>query len=260
MHYFARQFGMHTINRYSADDLITPCVITVGSLLNWLPGACPCTIIGTGLIQDPKVVFNQFPFGLDIRGVRGPLTAAIADVGGEAESISDPALLLPRVFPREDFEASTHGEPHNAGAADARHEIGFIIHTVDRESFFAAYPQYREHLIDNHQPMMTHFLARLFQYKRVLSSGLHGAVIAHAYGIPVAVFQVTDLIIGGDFKFVDYFQSVGHHSFTTRPRLEDIGNFSVAAIVEFVNNFWQPEASYVESLRQKQEILIRDYL
>ena len=43
----------------------------------------------------------------------------------------------------------------------------------------------------------------------VFSSSLHGLIIAEAYGIPNYRIKISDLIIGGDFKFDDYYASIG---------------------------------------------------
>jgi pyruvyltransferase len=45
--------------------------------------------------------------------------------------------------------------------------------------------------------------------EKILSSSLHGLVLAEAYGIPTARITISDKVIGGDFKFIDYYSGVG---------------------------------------------------
>ncbi|WP_156383835.1 hypothetical protein [Methylobacterium sp. Leaf456] len=45
--------------------------------------------------------------------------------------------------------------------------------------------------------------------RRILSSSLHGLILAHAYGIPATWLKISDRPLGDDFKFRDYWASIG---------------------------------------------------
>ena len=49
----------------------------------------------------------------------------------------------------------------------------------------------------------------MLEVENVISSSLHGLIIADAYGIPNARVNISNKLIGGDFKFKDYCMSVG---------------------------------------------------
>lgn len=43
----------------------------------------------------------------------------------------------------------------------------------------------------------------------ILSSSLHGLVLSESYGIPTSWIRISNKLIGGDFKFQDYYSGVG---------------------------------------------------
>ncbi len=52
------------------------------------------------------------------------------------------------------------------------------------------------------------FINELLEVENVISSSLHGLIMADAYGIPNARVNISNKLIGGDFKFKDYYMSV----------------------------------------------------
>ena len=53
------------------------------------------------------------------------------------------------------------------------------------------------------------FINELLEVENVISSSLHGLIMADAYGIPNARVNISNKLIGGHFKFKDYCLSVG---------------------------------------------------
>ena len=86
-------------------------------------------------------------------------------------------------------------------------------------------------------------LARLWLARRVLSSALHGVILAHAYGIPALPVRIGDGLVGGDFKFRDHYHSIGHAGFRARVSFSDLVGRGAPAESVFaaVDGYWQPE-------------------
>ena len=53
------------------------------------------------------------------------------------------------------------------------------------------------------------FLKSLKKCKNVLSSALHGLIAADSFGIPNLRMVISNNIIGGDYKFIDYYSAYG---------------------------------------------------
>src|SRR5690606_18702916 len=48
----------------------------------------------------------------------------------------------------------------------------------------------------------------ILECKKILSTSLHGLIVAHAYGIQAIWVKMSDKIFGNDIKYVDYLESV----------------------------------------------------
>ncbi len=122
--------------------------------------------------------------------VRGPLTRSLlqADV---PEVYGDPAMLLPMIYtPR----------------AGKRFELGVIPHVVDMKSVQVSDPAVPK--IDL-QADWRSVIERIVECEAVLTSSLHGLIVAEAYGVPAVWMTVSDRVIGEGFKFRDYYLSTG---------------------------------------------------
>lgn len=127
--------------------------------------------------------------------VRGHLTEKIllnSDYTKRWE-LGDPGLFLPFVYNPD---------------VKKRHEIGIVPHYAD----FDLVDSNKNHVIDICQPVES-VIRAILACRRILSSSLHGLVIAHAYGIPALWVEFSDNVVGGGFKFLDYFSTVNIHPY-----------------------------------------------
>jgi pyruvyltransferase len=155
----------------------------VGSTLSRLaPGD---SVWGAGAIRDEPFVP---PPGVTFHAVRGPLTRCLvkADV---PEVYGDPAMLLPRFY---------------RPSVEKRFEVGMVPHHKDLNAARIADPAITT--IDVRSDWRV-VVDRMLECRVILSSSLHGLIVAEAYGLPAIWVKLTDNVIGDGFKFRDYFAS-----------------------------------------------------
>jgi len=148
---------------------------------------------------------------LDVRAVRGPLTRQFLDenFGIKAPEIyGDPALLFPYLFP--EFKKASH--PKN--------DYLVIIHYLDAH-FFENTPQKNVLFATDAWDVV---INAILNSKFVISSSLHGVILAEAYGIPARLLRLTDE--EPLFKFYDYYYGTGRSDFKFARSVEEALNLS----------------------------------
>lgn len=186
-----------------------PHYFCIGSILHFANRHS--VIWGSGMISKEKQHLPKEKPGA-IHAVRGPLTRkALLEAGIDCPEIyGDPALLLPKIYQPE--------QP-----VEQRFELGIIPHFVDKEHPWlqkvSLDPAIR--VIDVQDLSLENFIKALLSCKTIISSSLHGLIVADAYGIPSGwisfkkgglPFLPKKRVIGKGFKFQDYFASVGRPS------------------------------------------------
>jgi len=156
-----------------------------GSIIETVPQDFKGILLTTGMMHET----TQRPdlCHADIRGLRGPLTGErIAGGSPYAEIPYGDLGLLCRLFaPKE----------------EKRYELGVIPHYVygDRE--------YDAHVI----PItlgIEHVMREAAKCERIISSSLHGIILADALGIENQ-WEYSDQVFGKGFKFRDYASALG---------------------------------------------------
>lgn len=168
----------------------------IGSVCQW--GRAHSIVWGGGFISG---AYAQEPFikPQQVFAVRGPKTRDVYLKNGVdcPEVYGDPALLLPLIYNPE--VATTHS-------------YGIIPHYTDWDHpWLERYRQRKDVRILNIMEGGDYqsFVQQIKSCERIVSSSLHGVILAHAYGIPLCRVRFSDSLLGGDFKFEDYYASVG---------------------------------------------------
>lgn len=146
------------------------------------------TVLGSGFIDSNDKVepFANYKF------VRGPRTRnKILNKNGYCPAVyGDPALILPLIIDE----------------AKKKHDIGFVPHYTEYNEIKKLYPnEFVINLITNN-PIKT--TKEITSCRKIISSSLHGLIVANAYGIPASWVKFSNKLVGDDFKFYDYFESI----------------------------------------------------
>lgn len=137
---------------------------------------------GSGFIKELQF---EKPKGLKVLAVRGKLTEKI--LGENVGVYGDPALLLPRMYNLDIKPTKT---------------IGYAPH-------YAHHDLYADIEIINVRKNWKEFIDDLLQYEKIVTSSLHGFIIALAYGREVKWVKHDNRVIGDGFKFRDFGTAVG---------------------------------------------------
>ena len=205
------------LSRMSADRLVFTAIespqqklIAIGSILNWCNEHCVAW--GPGLASATDCV-NPAAKVLAVRGPRSRRRAM--ECGLQVpEVFGDPALLLPLVY-RPQLPPS--GLP------------ALIPHYVDQDAVFH---RYADAASDNWRVIdvlggVETVIDQIAAASCVVSSSLHGIIIAHTYGVPAAWATFGGPIGGDGLKYHDHFEAVGLRA----PGAVDLSDLPEAAAV-----------------------------
>jgi pyruvyltransferase len=162
-------------------------LLAIGSIFYF---ACDNDVIWGSGINGKRLNKMDYQFAnLDIRAVRGPLTRQFLMEQFNIvcpEIYGDPALLFPYFFP--EFKKKT------CPSRD------YII--IPHYSELKLFSNDDEHIVNSTDPW-NEVLEQILDSRFVISSSLHGIVVAEAYGIPARLLRITEN--EPLFKFQDYY-------------------------------------------------------
>lgn len=147
------------------------------------------TVWGSGIMTGWHPGYRQ----LDVRAVRGPLTRQVLlSHGIDCPPVyGDPALLMSVLFP--EFQSNPVRDyiviPHASETHLYRLDPNFVS---PREPW--------EQVVQ-----------KIVESKLVISSSLHGLIVAESYGVPARMLLIKDS--HQFFKFKDYYYSTGREEF-----------------------------------------------
>ena len=174
----------------------------IGSVIQFL--TADAVVYGSGFLFD--YVAQQFAkkkLKLDVRAVRGPLTRQkLIEIGYTVPEVyGDPAILLPLFYlpqkttEKKDFLVIPHWK-----TVDKHVRMGYPVLSP---------------LTDDWQ----HFVDEIASARLVISSSLHGLILAEAYGIPAILLNEVEK--GNLFKYQDYYFSTGRTEFPAATTVAD---------------------------------------
>lgn len=129
---------------------------------------------------------------LDVRAVRGPKSRQLLlDLGHQVPEVyGDPALLLGQLWTRNDFHSQEH-------------ERSYVV--VPNHAEMRHFLRNRDSVVNPRSPLMS-VLTRIASAELVVSSSLHGIVVAESFGIPARLIVTPQTKL---FKYEDYYNGTG---------------------------------------------------
>ncbi|MDT0165802.1 polysaccharide pyruvyl transferase family protein [Actinotalea sp. AC32] len=169
-------------------------LLAIGSIIKFAKKGT--SVWGAGCPSRDQVLSPEATY----HAVRGPLTreVVLANGGSADEVYGDAAWFLPKIYNPD---------------VPKTHRLGVIFHLTHQTAAPPLDPDVK--VIDIARVgagEIEAFIRELLSCEAVLSTSLHGVIVAHAYGIPVrwCVASGSARQIHGDgMKFEDYFNSVG---------------------------------------------------
>ena len=151
---------------------------------------------GSGSLRNEKF---SLPKGVKVYAVRGKLTRnLIKEKEKVPEVYGDPALLMPQIYkPKVEKIGKVGLLPHFT-------DYWFIQGRYGNKNTLKILGDPRD------------IIKKMLQYEKIITSSMHGVILAEAYGIPVVWTKLIDPIYkeekGSEFKFHDYF-SINNRKF-----------------------------------------------
>ena len=191
-------------------DRISPLIIkhVTGLEPKWVPGDHKeGKLLGLGSLLE-HVKINDIVWGTGTKfklkdietnipplAVRGPLTAECFKLKN-IDILADPGIILPEILqPIEYSENLIVVIPHYV-------DYAIVKKAVENSKFYKK----EIILVDVVSESFQSVVNKICKAKVVFSSSLHGLIFAEAYKKPAVWLKITDKIIGGNFKFDDYYE------------------------------------------------------
>lgn len=184
----------------------------------------PIIVYGSGFIEEVPSYCSLLR-KLDIRAVRGyySLEKLKTLKNNNIKIASDVAIGDPGLLSKYLIDVSK---------VEKKYNLGIVPHYVDKNNPLLDKIQVKNSIVIDIQQEPECFLKQIAQCKNVISSAMHGLVAADSLGIPNVRMVVSDKIIGGDYKFNDYYSAFGvknHHVVNLSEQIftdDDIPNIS----------------------------------
>lgn len=169
-------------------------ILGVGSIMHL--GSSKSVVWGSGIIEESQIPNARIIKKMKFSAVRGLKTRElISKVLGEKLScpLGDPAVLMPLFY---------------TPASRKKYRLGVVPHYIDKNT--AAFKNFLSETgakVINVELPVEKFLNELAECDIVVSSSLHGLILSDAYNIPNVWVRFSNGVIGGDFKFLDYYST-----------------------------------------------------
>lgn len=176
---------------------------------------------GSGFIKESESSDERLMRRLNVRAVRGKITLErLRRLTGQTlddVAAGDPGLLASRLYPAKNPAFRVCGIiPHHAELADVKRSAETIAMERDtgilQASTVKSMPAFDRlariipgAVVLNPESAPNVVIGRISECETILSSAMHGLIVADSFGIPNMRVVASESLMGGDYKFKDYY-------------------------------------------------------
>lgn len=184
-------------------------ILGIGSILHF---ATQKSIVwGSGFISGTLLPKTDVLSSMRIAALRGEKTKEVLfPLNSFARNcpLGDPGILMPEIF-----------APTNVAK---KYKLGIVPHYVDCESpIIKSFEGLKDVSIIKPFQNPFEFIKNIMACDYIASSSLHGLILSDAYSIPNVRLKISDRVIGGDFKFDDYYSTTSGFGMVSAIDLRD---------------------------------------
>lgn len=228
--------------------------IGIGSVLEKLDETPnDVTIWGSGFMWDESISKKEYVITKqNILAVRGKLSAArlvkkedprAKDfISANGTVVGDPGLLI------------------KAPRVNKEYKLGFIPHYIDRSCELSARIKVLNnvHYINIMQDPSS-FINEIAKCEYVISSSLHGVIAADALKIPNLHVQLSDKVLGKNYKFCDYYSVFDQEHKCVDLRSIGLRGLSTKRLLNSIAEYYQ-EKPELERIQDGLKTVLEGYL
>lgn len=168
-------------------------LVSVGTLLGYFSTDFKGVILGTGINEPTKKTFSS----AKVIGLRGKLTQKVLGLENKNIILGDPGLLVSRIFPAR---------------MTKKWKLGIVPHMS--ELYHPIVNRWTKNLGDSAKiinPLRNPeiVITEISACENIISSSLHGLVVADSFCIPNIRFIIEDTYKFNYFRFEDYYSALG---------------------------------------------------
>ncbi len=166
----------------------------------------PVIVYGSGFIKENRRkglsvceedFFLRF---LDVRAVRGYISLNRLKQSKQVKiaenvALGDPGLLISKMF--------------DVSGIKKKYKLGIIPHYVEKDSELLNKIKVKNAVVLDVQQKPEVLIKQIAECEVILASAMHGLIAADSLGIPNVRMVMTDKLVGGDYKFNDYYSVFG---------------------------------------------------
>jgi pyruvyltransferase len=95
---------------------------------------------------------------------------------------------------------------------DKKYRLGIVPHYIEKKESYEYFQMPSDCVYIDIMSDPETFVRDILSCQYILSSSLHGLILAEAYKIPSMYYMLTNKIIGGSFKYNDYYSMDGRNT------------------------------------------------